>query len=229
MSILSLSANTAYWQTRYENNHRTLVCYKTIQGSADGNPGGDAQRPRRDRPQRRNPSRRTRRRRAATRARPPAIPTLRREGASARTNRRTRCSGVMYIGDNDGESFKLSIPAGNANGEYASSRVWRNTGISTDAAPQRCPSRSSAGSGTRSRPRPATSRRSPRASSSVTLTNVANPEDSFSRTPGVRAPRRHRRGRPRNVSAVEYRAPSGALVFATGTMEWAFGVRHRTL
>ena len=39
VNIVSLSANTAYWQTRYENNHRTLVCYKTIQGSATGNPG----------------------------------------------------------------------------------------------------------------------------------------------------------------------------------------------
>jgi hypothetical protein len=40
VNIVSLSANTAYWQTRYENNHRTLICYKTILGTTSGNPGG---------------------------------------------------------------------------------------------------------------------------------------------------------------------------------------------
>ena len=40
--------------------------------------------------------------------------------------------------------------------------------------------------------------------------------------PGARARHDARRpGEPSNVSAVEYRAPSGALVFSTGTMEWA--------
>src|SRR5205807_193007 len=31
-SIASFSGNTAYWQTRYADNYRTLVCYKTVQG-----------------------------------------------------------------------------------------------------------------------------------------------------------------------------------------------------
>ena len=32
VSIASFSGNTAYWQTRYADNYRTLICYKTVQG-----------------------------------------------------------------------------------------------------------------------------------------------------------------------------------------------------
>lgn len=39
--IASFSANTAYWQVRYEDDRRTLVCFKTVQGTtADGPDGG---------------------------------------------------------------------------------------------------------------------------------------------------------------------------------------------
>ena len=38
VNIASFSANTAYWKVRYEDGNRTLVCYKTVQGSgSEGN------------------------------------------------------------------------------------------------------------------------------------------------------------------------------------------------
>src|SRR3954451_13790097 len=33
VGISSFSANTAYWKVRYEDNGRTLVCYKTVEGN----------------------------------------------------------------------------------------------------------------------------------------------------------------------------------------------------
>ena len=37
VSIASFSGNTAYWQTRYADSYRTLICYKTIQGPGTPN------------------------------------------------------------------------------------------------------------------------------------------------------------------------------------------------
>ena len=37
VNIASFSGNTAYWQTRYANSDRTLICYKTIQGPGTPN------------------------------------------------------------------------------------------------------------------------------------------------------------------------------------------------
>ena len=91
VNIVSLSANTAYWQTRYENNHRTLVCYKTIQGTSERQPrrARPTIPPRSGRTAKRGRS--SRRPRAAIPARRQATRTHPRAGASARTNRRTRC------------------------------------------------------------------------------------------------------------------------------------------
>ena len=45
--------------------------------------------------------------------------------------------GVMGLGDNDALNFNLTVPAGNTNGEFANSRFWRNTHIST-TSPDGC-------------------------------------------------------------------------------------------
>ncbi len=133
MSIVSLSANTAYWQTRYENNHRTLVCYKTIQGSSDGNPGATPNDPAsigpdgEPRPQYATTTRRD----PGAPAGDPNAPPGGRIGPNEPEN---SLFGVMYVGDNDSERFHLTIPAGNANGEFASNPAWRNAGISTTSA-----------------------------------------------------------------------------------------------
>ncbi len=109
VSILSLSANTAYWQTRYENNHRTLVCYKTIQGSADGNPGATPNDPAATGPngEIRPEFATTTRRDPGAPAGDPNAPPGGRIGPNEPEN---SLFGVMYIGDNDDESFKLDDP-----------------------------------------------------------------------------------------------------------------------
>jgi len=38
-NIASFSANTAYWKVRYENNARSMVCFKTVQGDGSGGSG----------------------------------------------------------------------------------------------------------------------------------------------------------------------------------------------
>ncbi|HSZ68835.1 MAG TPA: PKD domain-containing protein [Solirubrobacteraceae bacterium] len=221
VSVLSLSANTAYWQTRYENNSRTLVCYKTIQGSSDGNPGATPNDPAATGPNgeiRPEDATTTRRDPGAPAGNPDAPPG----GRIGPNEPENSLFGVMYIGDNDDESFKLAIPAGNPNGEYSSSRVWRNTGISTT------------GSTTLSTPivgwewdqvptQPGYLAQEPEGVKRVTLTNVANPEDSFIQDAGRERASTPPPGEKAEVSAAEYRAQSGALVFATGTMEWAYG------
>ncbi|HUN79482.1 MAG TPA: PKD domain-containing protein [Solirubrobacteraceae bacterium] len=221
VSIMSLSANTAYWQTRYENNFRTLVCYKTIQGSADGNPGATPNDPAATGPngEIRPEDATTTRRDPGAPAGDPNAPPGGRIGVNEPEN---SLFGVMYIGDNDDESFKLSIPAGNPNGEYSASRVWRNTGISTTSTT------------TLSQPivgwewdqiptQPGYLAQEPEGVKRVTLTNVANPEDSFIQDAGRARASTPPPGEAPEVSAAEYRAESGALVFATGTMEWAYG------
>ena len=39
INIASFSANTAYWKVRYEDKNRTLVCYKTVEGSGSEGTG----------------------------------------------------------------------------------------------------------------------------------------------------------------------------------------------
>ena len=38
--IASFCANAAYWQVRYEDNRRTMVCFKTVQGTTTNGPDG---------------------------------------------------------------------------------------------------------------------------------------------------------------------------------------------
>jgi PKD repeat protein len=221
VSVMSLSANTAYWQVRYENNYRTMVCYKTIQGSSDGNPGATPNDPAATGPggEIRPEDATTTRRDPGAPAGNPDAPPGGRIGINEPEN---SLFGIMYIGDNDDESFKLSIPAGNANGEYSASRVWRNTGISTTSTT------------TLSQPivgwewdqiptQPGYLAQEPEGVKRVTLTNVSNPDDSFIQDAGRERASTPPAGEAPEVSAAEYRAESGALVFATGTMEWAYG------
>jgi PKD repeat protein len=223
VSIVSLSANTAYWQTRYENNHRTLVCYKTIQGSSDGDAAATPNDPASIGPngEPRPQFATTTRRDPGAPAGDPNAPPGGRIGVNEPEN---SLFGVLYVGDNDEERFKLTIPAGNANGEFGSSPVYRNTGVSSksstvlpegivgwewDQVPS--PSQSSYYA-----VEPAGVKR-------LTLTNVANAEDSWLQDAGRARATTPPSGESSSVSAAEYRASSGALVFASGTMEWAYG------
>jgi PKD repeat protein len=220
VSILSLSANTAYWQTRYENNYRTLVCYKTIQGSSDGNPGATP-----NDPDATGPNGEIRPEDATTTRRDPGAPAGNPDappgGRIGINEPENSLFGIMYIGDNDDESFKLSIPAGNPNGEYASSRVWRNTGLSTTSTTT-LPEQIVGWEWDQIPTQAGYLAQEPAGVKRVTLTNVSNPEDSFIQDAGRERASTPPPGEAPEVSAAEYRAPSGALVFATGTMEWAF-------
>ena len=222
VSILSLSANTAYWQTRYTDNYRTLVCNKTILGSSDGNPGATPNDPAATGPhgEIRPEFATTTRRDPGAPAGDPNAPPGGRIGPNEPEN---SLFGIMYIGDNDDESFKLTIPAGNSNGEYASNRVWRNTGISSTASTT-LPEQIVGWEWDQIPTQAGYLAQEPAGVKRVTLTNVANPEDSFIQDAGRARASTPPPGEKAEVSAAEYRAPSGALVFASGTMEWAYAL-----
>jgi PKD repeat protein len=226
VNIVSLSANTAYWQTRYENNHRTLICYKTIQGTTSGNPGGTP-----NDPASIGPSGEARPEFATTTRRDPGAPAGNPNappgGRIGPNEPENSLWGVMYVGDNDDNPFKLAIPAGNADGEFASNRFWRNAGISTTQTTEmeeafvgwewdQIPTQ------------PGYLAQEPAGVKQLTLTDVTNSGDSWLQDAGRARASTAPPGTPSNVSAVEYRAPSGALVFSTGTMEWslAFDVQQ---
>ena len=150
VNIASFSANTAYWKVRYEDGGRTLVCYKTVQGDGSGGSGRVTRqrlgpgrpgrhgrrraRPRRAARARPTTSPRTPPRPSATTARPPATRTRRRAAASGPDMPENQLFGVMYVGDNDSAQLpaRPSRPA-NADGEFAGDRIWRSTGLPTNA------------------------------------------------------------------------------------------------
>ncbi len=226
VNIVSLSANTAYWQIRYENNHRTLVCYKTIQGNSSGDPTAVPNDPAATGPKGevlpQNAT--TTRRDPGAPAGDPNAPAGGRIGPNEPEN---SLWGNMYIGDNDAHNFPLEVPAGNANGEFASSRLWRHTTVSAthgavlpevvgwewDQVPTQKGYLAQQPAGVKQ----------------ITLTNTANEGDSFLQDAGRARANTPPPGEGANTSAVEYRAPSGALVFATGTMEWAFGFGNQAI
>jgi PKD repeat protein len=239
VNIASFSANTAYWKVRYEDGNRTLVCYKTVEGSGtdgsgtvsandwgpDGKKGtaddalgldgiaGTAD----DNPQN-----------ATTTFRdngaPPGDPNAPPGGRVGPDMPENQLFGVMYVGDNDARGFPVTVPPGNANEEFAANRVWRNTGIpknSTteigsllvnwewDAIPTQAQYLSREPSGVKKL--------------SATNVQVAN-DNSWIQDEGRLRNTQPPPGQPGTVGAVQYTAPSGARVFATGTMKWSYGL-----
>jgi PKD repeat protein len=242
VNIASFSANTAYWKVRYEDGNRTLVCYKTVQGSGtegngtvsandwgpDGLQGtaddalgldgkaGTAD----DNPQN---STTTFRDNGA----PPGDPSAPPGGRVGPDKPENQLFGVMYFGDNDARTFPLTIPAGNAADEYAADRIWRNTGISEntttaigdrlvgwewDAVPTQAQYLA----------------HQPADVVKLSSSNVQTaPDNSWIQDEGRLRNTTPPPGQPGTVNAVKYQAPSGALVFATGTMQWAEGLQDQ--
>jgi len=239
VNIASFSGNTAYWKVRYEDGNRTLVCYKTVQGSGtegngtvsdndwgpDGIKGtaddalgldgkaGTAD----DNPQN---STTTFRDNGA----PPGDPAAPAGGRVGPDMPENQLFGVMYVGDNDSHNFPLTVPAANASDEYAGDRAWRNTGISQntstsidsslvgwewDAIPTQAQYTS----------------REPSGVVKLTSTNVQTvANNSWLQDEGRLRNTTPPPGQPGTVSAVKYNAASGAEVFASGTMYWARGL-----
>ncbi len=221
VNIVSLSANTAYWQTRYENNHRTLICYKTIQGTSSGNPGGTPNDPASIGPKGEALPQfaTTTRRDPGAPAGDPNAPPGGRIGPNEPEN---SLWGELYVGDNDAHSFQPTVPAGNPNGEFGASRVWRHAGVSTTQATTL--SELTVGWEWDQIPtQPGYLAQQPAGVKQLTLTDVTNEGDSWLQDAGRARSNTSPPGQPSNVSSVEYRAPSGALVFSTGSMEWSFG------
>jgi YD repeat-containing protein len=239
VNIASFSANTAYWKVRYEDNNNTLVCYKTVEGSGstgngsvsenDWGPDGikgtadDALGPdgkagtADDNPQN-----------ATTTFRdngaPPGDPSAPPGGRVGPDMPENELFGVMYVGDNDEQDYPITVPPGNANEEFASSRVWRNTGISEnsttkigenlvgwewDAIPTQ----------------PQYLKHEPKGVKSIYATNVqVSKTNSWIQDEGRLRNTEPPPGQPGTIGGAEYTAESGAEVFASGTMQWAYGL-----
>ena len=231
VSIASFSGNTAYWQTRYADNHRTLICYKTVQGPGTPNdpaslgPDGVAGTAD-DLPQFATTTRRDPGAPAGT----PGAPPGGRIGINQPEN---TLFGNMYVGDNDTHGYALHIPAGDTNGQYAANRIWRNTGISSTAGGtistnggwdvvgwewDQIPNAAS--------PLYSTfAAKEPLGVKQLSLTDVTdNVNDSYIQDAGNVRATTPPPGQPSNASAVEYRMPSGSVVFAAGTILWFNGV-----
>ncbi len=242
VNLASFSGNTAYWKVRYEDGGRTLVCYKAVEGTKEGSvpdgskgvndwgPDGikgtkddalglDGKAGTADD----NPKY------ATTTWRddgaPPGNPNAPAGGRVGPNEPENSLLGSMYVGDNDNFDYPLTIPATNGSDEYAGDRIWRNTGISQtesttinsklngwewDSIPTQAQYLSKEPSGVK------------RVSSTDVGTAPSPPEwiqDEgllYSTTPPP--------GQPTTVSAVKYKAASGALVFAAGTIQWSWGL-----
>ena len=134
--------------------------------------------------------------------------------------------GVMYFGDNADQSFPLQIPAGDANDQYAADRIWRNTGISEnttttigeelvgwewDSVPTQAQYLAQQPAGVKR----------------LTSTNVdalGGSQNSWIIDEGRQRTNFPPAGMDGTVNAVRYTAPSGAQVFASGTMRWSRGL-----
>jgi PKD repeat protein len=225
VSIASFSSNTAYWQTRFENNYRTLVCYKTIQGSEDGlitpndpasiGPKGEFL------PQNATTTRRDPGAPAGTPGAPP-------EGRVGPNEPENELFGELYVGDNEDEDWGLSVPAGNTNGEYEGARIWRNAGIPSNSEViidkdivgwewDAIPSASSPLYAHAAELEPEGVKR-------VSLTKTLSPNSTWLQDAGRERAATPPPGQPDEVSASEYHAKSGAYVFASGTMQWSYGL-----
>jgi PKD repeat protein len=242
VNIASFSGNTAYWKVRYENNDRTLVCFKSVEGYKpgevpDGSKGvndwgpdmkkgtaddavgkdgiaGTAD----DNPQYATT---TWRDNGAPKGDPNAPP----EGRVGPNRPENALLGSMYVGDNDNYNYPLVVPPTNEAGEFAGSRIWRNTGISKtqsttigtnlvgwewDTIPTQAQYLSREPAGVK------------RVTSSEVGTAPSPPE--FLQDEGLMYAFSPPPGQPTSVSAVEYTAPSGAKVFSAGTIQWSWGL-----
>ncbi len=237
VNLASFSSNTSFWKVRYEDSARTLVCYKTVQGSGSTGSGSDGANDwgpdgihgtaddalgadgiagtADDHPEN---SSTTFRDNGASNGDPNAPPGGR-VGPNMPEN---MLWGNMYYGaELAAGAFPLTIPATNTSSEFSGDRIWRNTGISTsgsttigtnlvgwewDAVPTQAQYLAKQPAGVK------------RLTNTTfqTSTNVNWLQDE-GRLYSTSAPP----GQPAASQAVKYTAPSGALVFAAGTNDWA--------
>ncbi|MDO9352136.1 MAG: hypothetical protein Q7T55_00485 [Solirubrobacteraceae bacterium] len=240
--IYNFGANTGYWCVRYETTWgakakslaeaRVLVCYKTIEGGGTNalnqagkiDPGG-ATTTWRDMGK-------------GPRAEIPGTTAATPDPYWGQGRPESALLGVQYIGDDDNGPRPLTIPADNNKGEFAGHRAWRNTilakkktatslgtnllgwewdGIPPATDPWGATPTVKAGT-TLQR----LSESDPRINSNGThLLYLQDGGRTYSKTGIDAQPPAH--GTP-FAHAVTYTAPSGALVFSAGTVQWSFGL-----
>ena len=240
VSIASFSANTAYWKVRYENGNRRLVCYKTVQGDGSGSSGrvsandwgpdglentaddalgldrlaGTAD----DHPEN---STTTFRDNGA----PPGDPNAPVPGRVGPDMPENQLFGVMYFGDNDSHNYALRVPAANTDGEYSADRIWRRAGLPLNGA-------TSIGTdivGWEWDSVPVQAQylsRQPAGVKRLSSTLTTSDDPSWLQDEGRQRANVPPAGMDGTVQAVKYTAPSGALVFASGTMQWSWGLSN---
>jgi YD repeat-containing protein len=241
VNLAAFSSNTTFWQVRYEDGGRTLVCYKTVQGSGtdgDGDVGANDWGPdglqgtnddalghdgiagtADDHPENATT---TWRDNGAPNGDPNAPP-----GGRVGPNKpENSLWGVMYYGaELQANAFPMHVPATNAQQEFSGDRIWRNTGLSTtttttigtnligwewDAVPTQAQYLSQQPAGVKR----------------LTNTTIPGPSANVQwlqdegRIYASTAPP----GQGAFSQAVKYTASSGALVFASGTNDWANGL-----
>jgi PKD repeat protein len=236
VNIASFSGNTAYWKVRYEDNGRTLVCYKTVEGSGSTGSGEDGANDwgpdgklgtaddalgldgkagtADDNPQNATTTWRDN-------GAPPGDPNAPPGGRVGPDRPENGLLGNMYYGaELSAGAFPLQIPAASG-GNYAGDKIWRNTGISTgatttigtnlvgwewDAIPTQAQYLSREPEGVK-----------PLTNSTIPLgQNVDWIQDEgriYAKAPPP--------GQCACAQAVKYTAKSGAEVFSAGTNDWA--------
>ncbi|MET0558381.1 MAG: PKD domain-containing protein [Solirubrobacterales bacterium] len=247
VNLASFSGNTAYWRVRYEDNFRTLVCYKAVEGtSPSGTPEGqkgvndwgpdgikgtkddvlglDGKAGTADD----NPQY------ATTTFRddgaPPGSPNAPAGGRVGPNEPENSLLGSMYVGDNDNYDYPLTIPAANTQGEYGGDRIWRNTGISSSST-------TTIGTNLNgwewdSIPTQAQYlAKQPAGVTRVSLSDLgkAPSPPEWIQDEGLLYSTTPPPGQPTTVSAVKYTAPSGAFIFSAGTIQWSWGLAPHLL
>jgi len=260
-NIASFSANSAYWQVRYEDAGRTLVCFKTVQSrdvdSADGGEDGvnDFGPGALTRPSPSDPLGADQARGGTgANADNPALVTTTFRDAGANANApgapdadpprefegsgrvgpdrpENGLFGVLYIGDDDITSFPLAVPAAGSGGpgEFGSHPAWRHTAVADGAARNigsdligwewdAIPGGGAYASYVSRQP-PGVKRLA------ETVPDPALAQDlAYLRDEGHDYSDQPDPGQGAAIHAVTYRAQSGAYVFASGTMQWSWGL-----
>ncbi|MEA2136290.1 MAG: hypothetical protein QOC68_4199 [Solirubrobacteraceae bacterium] len=242
-SIANFGANTGYWKVRFEDGGRTLVDYKTVQGSGSSgtgtatpnDPGPDgvtgtaddalgADRTAGTADDRPDNATTTFRDNGA----PPGDPNAPTGGRVGPDQPENSLFGVMYIGDNQQTTWAIRVPPANANGEFAGERAWRSTGISSTAG-------GTAGSsdtigwewdGIPSQAQYLS--RQPAGVKRLSDTDTRTASTNFLQDEG----RVYANTPPPGqtfVNTVRYRAASGAWVFSAATNQWGYGLGEAKL
>ena len=240
--IYNFGANTAYWRVRYEDadgkvatkaaDARVMVVYKTIEGGGSDQPTVASQAdPIEPTTTWRDPGKGT----GITPGTTAALPA--KYTGNARPER--QLLGVQYIGDDDSTNRGLTVPADNGKGEFAGHRAWRNTGIPANKS-------TTLGTGlvgwewdgipTATQPFSGTA---PKTKAGTTLQRLSETDPRQNQPSGAETAYVQDAGRlygTRGANAqppsggnpfahaITYTAPSGALVFSSGTIHWSWGL-----